>query len=260
MPRASVDVPDARILGSFLDRIAFEEAGFRYPGAEEWALRDISLTVRKGEMVAFVGMSGAGKTTLMELLLRFHDVSAGRITIDGHDVRAVTGDLLLALMWVVSQETLLFQNSIGFNIAYGKPGAAAEEIERAARMAQAMEFITGVARPVCHPGGRTRGPAVGRPGPATHHRSRVPERPSHPDPRRGHLCPRRRERVPRPTSARRAHEGTDRPVDRSSDRQRQARGSHHRRRRGSNRGNRSPRRADGASRRDLSWTRRASDA
>jgi ATP-binding cassette, subfamily B, bacterial MsbA len=142
MPRAIVDVPDARILGSFSDRIAFEEAGFRYPGAEEWALRDISLTVRKGEVVAFVGMSGAGKTTLMELLLRFHDVSAGRITIDGHDVREVSGDSLRALIGVVSQETFLFQNSIGFNIAYGKPGATPEEIEQAARMAQAMEFIT----------------------------------------------------------------------------------------------------------------------
>jgi ATP-binding cassette, subfamily B, bacterial MsbA len=142
MPRALVDIPDARILDTFSDRIAFEETGFRYPGAEEWALRDISLTVRKGETVAFVGMSGAGKTTLMELLLRFHDVSAGRITIDGHDVREVTGDSLRALIGVVSQDTFLFQNSIGFNIAYGKPGATAEEIERAARMAQAMEFIT----------------------------------------------------------------------------------------------------------------------
>jgi subfamily B ATP-binding cassette protein MsbA len=142
MPAAIVDVPGARTLETFADRIAFEGAGFRYPGAEEWALRDISLTVRKGELVAFVGMSGAGKTTLLELLLRFHDVSAGRITIDGHDVREVTGESLRALIGIVSQDTFLFQNSIGFNIAYGKPGATPEEIEEAARMAQATEFIT----------------------------------------------------------------------------------------------------------------------
>ncbi|HUM16741.1 MAG TPA: ABC transporter ATP-binding protein [Candidatus Nitrosotalea sp.] len=142
VPRAIVDAPGARTLSTFSDRIAFEAAGFRYPGAEDWALRDISLTVRKGEVVAFVGMSGAGKTTLMELLLRFHDVSAGRITIDGYDLREVSGDSLRALIGVVSQDTFLFQNSIGFNIAYGKPGATHEEIEQAARLAQAMEFIT----------------------------------------------------------------------------------------------------------------------
>jgi len=142
MPAAIVDAPGARTLETFSDRIAFEGAGFRYPGAEEWALRDISLIVRKGELVAFVGMSGAGKTTLLELLLRFHDVSAGRITIDGHDVREVTGGSLRALIGIVSQDTFLFQNSIGFNIAYGKPGATREEIEEAARMAQATEFIT----------------------------------------------------------------------------------------------------------------------
>jgi subfamily B ATP-binding cassette protein MsbA len=141
MPAAIVDVAGAWPLGTFSDRIAFEEAGFRYPGAEEWALRDISLTVRKGELVAFVGMSGAGKTTLLELLLRFHDVCAGRITIDGHDVREVTGESLRALIGIVSQDTFLFQNSIGFNIAYGKPGATREEIEEAARLAQATEFI-----------------------------------------------------------------------------------------------------------------------
>ena len=141
IPAAIVDVAGAQTLGTFSDRIAFEQAGFRYPGAAEWALRDISLTVRKGELVAFVGMSGAGKTTLLELLLRFHDVSAGRITIDGHDVREVTGESLRALIGIVSQDTFLSQNSIGFNIAYGKPGATREEIEAAARMAQASEFI-----------------------------------------------------------------------------------------------------------------------
>jgi subfamily B ATP-binding cassette protein MsbA len=142
MPPAIVDAPGARTLHGFSDRIVFEEAGFRYPGAEEWALRDISLAVRRGEMIAFVGMSGAGKTTLLELLLRFHDVSAGRITIDGHDLRAVTGDSLRALIGIVSQDTFLFHDSIGYNIAYGKPGSTREEIEQAASMAQAMDFIT----------------------------------------------------------------------------------------------------------------------
>jgi subfamily B ATP-binding cassette protein MsbA len=151
-PPAIVDAPDARALGGFAGSIVFEAAGFRYPEAEDWALRDISLTVRKGELVAFVGMSGAGKTTLMELLPRFHDVSAGRITIDGHDLRAVTVGSLRALIGIVTQDTFLFHDSIEYNIAYGKPGATRAEIERAARLAQAHDFIAalpeGYATPV----------------------------------------------------------------------------------------------------------------
>jgi len=105
----------------------------------------VGLTIRKGEVVAFVGMSGAGKSTLMDLLPRFHDVSDGRITIDGHDVRDVTQDSLRAHIGIVTQETFLFSDSIRYNIAYGRPEADTAEIERAARQAHAHEFIVACA-------------------------------------------------------------------------------------------------------------------
>ena len=151
-PPAIVDAPGARALSAFSGSLAFEAASFRYPEMEDWALRDISLTVRKGELVAFVGMSGAGKTTLMELLPRFHDVSEGRITVDGHDIRTMTVGSLRSLIGIVTQDTFLFHDSVEYNIAYGKPGATRAEIERAARQAQAHDFIAalpdGYATPV----------------------------------------------------------------------------------------------------------------
>jgi ATP-binding cassette, subfamily B, bacterial MsbA len=140
-PPAIVDAPGAHTLPGFAGSIVFEGAGFRYPETEEWALRDISMTVRKGELVAFVGMSGAGKTTLMELLPRFHDVTVGRITLDGHDLREVTVSSLRGLIGIVTQDTFLFHDSVEYNIAYGRPGATRAEIERAARQAQAHDFI-----------------------------------------------------------------------------------------------------------------------
>jgi len=140
-PPAIVDHPGAVVLPPFHDRITFEEVTFRYPDAEEAALREISLTVKRGEVVAFVGMSGAGKSTLMDLLPRFHDVTEGRILIDGRDLRRVTQASLRAQIGIVTQETFLFDDTIFYNIAYGKLGASPEEVERAARLAYCQDFI-----------------------------------------------------------------------------------------------------------------------
>jgi len=151
-PPTIADRPGASLLRDFHDSLVFEGVSFRYPEAEEDTLSDISLTVRKGEMVAFVGMSGAGKTTLMDLVPRFHDVLAGRLVIDGRDIRDVSVASLRALMGIVTQETFLFADTIGYNIGYGRPGAMQADIEHAARMAQAHEFVAalpeGYATPV----------------------------------------------------------------------------------------------------------------
>jgi subfamily B ATP-binding cassette protein MsbA len=151
-PPTIADRPGADSVRDFRDRLVFERVSFRYPEAEEDALADVSLTVRKGEMVAFVGMSGAGKTTLMDLVPRFHDVQAGRIVLDGRDIREVSVASLRALMGIVTQETFLFADTIGYNIGYGRPGATQADIERAARMAQAHDFVAvlpeGYATPV----------------------------------------------------------------------------------------------------------------
>jgi subfamily B ATP-binding cassette protein MsbA len=143
LPPAIDDRPNAVVLDAFSERLVFDQVSFRHTDSDELTLRDISLTVARGEVVAFVGMSGAGKSTLMDLLPRFHDVSAGRITIDGHDLRDVTQASLRALIGIVTQETFLFSDSILYNIAYGRPGAPFEDIVRAARQAHAEEFIAG---------------------------------------------------------------------------------------------------------------------
>ncbi len=141
LPPAIADAADAIALDAFRHAIVFEQVGFRHLDSEDLTLRSVSLTIDRGEVVAFVGMSGAGKSTLMDLLPRFHDVSAGRITIDGHDLRDVTQASLRALIGLVTQETFLFSDSILYNIAYGRPGAPFEDVARAARQAHAEEFI-----------------------------------------------------------------------------------------------------------------------
>jgi subfamily B ATP-binding cassette protein MsbA len=120
--------------------IVFDRVGFRY-GDGEPVLRDICLTIPKGTVVALVGPSGAGKTTLADLLPRFHDPTEGRILLDGVPLTRLTRRSLRALMGVVSQETLLLNDSVLANIAYGSPGATRERVEAAAEAANAAGFI-----------------------------------------------------------------------------------------------------------------------
>jgi subfamily B ATP-binding cassette protein MsbA len=141
LPPAIADRADAHALPAFREALRFEGVSFRYPDSPDPTLRDITLDIRRGEVVAFVGMSGAGKSTLIDLVPRFHDVTSGRITIDGHDVRDLTQASLRAQIAVVTQETFLFSDSIQYNIAYGNPAAPPEAVTRAARQAHAEEFI-----------------------------------------------------------------------------------------------------------------------
>ena len=141
-PPTILEHPGARPLPEFRDRVEFDRVSFRYPDGDTPVLSDITFTVKKGEVVAFVGMSGAGKTTLMDLLPRFHDVTAGRIGVDGHDIREVALSSLRVQIGIVTQEPFLFNDTIFYNIAYGKPGATAGEVERAAGLAHCHEFIS----------------------------------------------------------------------------------------------------------------------
>jgi subfamily B ATP-binding cassette protein MsbA len=128
-------------LSRFRDVIEFRDVHFSYAGAEDVTLRGVSFTIRGGQTLAIVGRSGAGKTTLVNLIPRFYDVTEGAITIDGHDIRDVTLASLRGQIAIVTQETVLFDDTIAANIAYGRPGAAQAEIEAAARAAHAHEFI-----------------------------------------------------------------------------------------------------------------------
>ena len=135
------DRPGARVLRDPTGAIAFENAAFEYrPG--EPVLRDITVEIPPGSVVALVGPSGAGKSTLADLVGRFFDVTSGRVTVDGVDVRDWTVSSLRASMGIVPQETVLFHDTIAANIAYGTRGTTDLEIRRAARVANAHGFIT----------------------------------------------------------------------------------------------------------------------
>ena len=134
------DADDALPVEGFRDAVRFESVGFEYaPGAP--VLREIDLVIRPGEVVALVGPSGAGKSTLADLLPRFYDPTSGRITLDGRDVRTLKLQELRALLGIVTQETILFHDTVHANIAYGRNEVPQAEVEAAARAANAHGFI-----------------------------------------------------------------------------------------------------------------------
>lgn len=136
------DSPDAKELQAVKGEITFERASFHYADSDENVLTQIDLTIKAGENVALVGPSGAGKTTLCNLIPRFYDVTEGRILIDGTDIRSVTARSLRSQIGMVQQEVYLFSGTVYDNIEYGRPGASREEIVQAARLAGAHEFIS----------------------------------------------------------------------------------------------------------------------
>jgi len=139
-PREIEDKPDARDLDVIAGEVKFEHVSFAY-NADRPILQDVSFVIPAGKTVAAVGHSGAGKSTLARLLFRFYDVGAGSIAIDGQDIRHVTQDSLRAAIGVVPQDTVLFNDSIYYNIAYGRPDATREEVIEAARAAHILNFI-----------------------------------------------------------------------------------------------------------------------
>jgi ATP-binding cassette, subfamily B, bacterial MsbA len=133
--------PGAGKLPTLRQGLEFRNVSFAYEDASKSILRDVSFTVKLGQVVAVVGLSGAGKTTLVNLVPRFYDVTGGAILIDGVDIRDVTLQSLRAQVGMVTQETVLFDETVASNIAYGSPQASREDIESAARAAHAHEFI-----------------------------------------------------------------------------------------------------------------------
>jgi ATP-binding cassette subfamily B protein len=141
VPAEVRDAPDAAPLALGAGEIRFEDVRFGYRPDRE-ILKGISFTVPPGRMLAIVGPTGAGKSTISRLLFRFYDVTGGRVLVDGQDVRGLTQHSLRAAIGVVPQDTVLFNDTIRYNIAYGRPGASDAEIENAARLAQVHDFVT----------------------------------------------------------------------------------------------------------------------
>jgi ATP-binding cassette subfamily B multidrug efflux pump len=145
--RTIVDAPDARTLEVPRGEIRFENVNFNYSAGGPRVIDGLSLTVRPGEKIGLIGRSGAGKSTLVNLLLRFHDLSGGRILIDGQDISTATQDSLRSHIGMVTQDTSLLHRSVRDNIAYSRPGATDDDVRQAAGRAEADAFIAHLSDP-----------------------------------------------------------------------------------------------------------------
>jgi ATP-binding cassette subfamily B protein len=135
------ELPGAEALPPVRGQVTFEDVSFRYVGSDEDVLTRVSFVVDPGQVVAILGKTGAGKSTIINLIPRFYDATKGRVLIDGHDIREVTLNSLRSQIGIVLQETTLFQGSVRENIAYGRPDATLDDIVAAAQAAQAHGFI-----------------------------------------------------------------------------------------------------------------------
>jgi subfamily B ATP-binding cassette protein MsbA len=140
MPQEICDKQNAIEINSLKDSVKYQDVSFKY-FTGDFALSDINFELKKGEILALAGPSGGGKSTLVDLLPRFYEVTGGRITIDGIDIRDISTNSLRSLMGIVTQEIILFNDTVANNIAYGQKDASVERIEQAARAAFAHEFI-----------------------------------------------------------------------------------------------------------------------
>ncbi|MBD3224275.1 MAG: ATP-binding cassette domain-containing protein [Caldithrix sp.] len=140
-PSEVYEKPGAQILHPLRKEIIYKDVSFKYNEKDDFALKNVNFTIKRGEMVAFVGPSGSGKTTVVNLLPRFYDIQRGSITIDGMDIKDLNLHSLRKAISIVTQDTVLFNDTIRMNIAYGMPEIHEEDIIRAAQMANAWDFI-----------------------------------------------------------------------------------------------------------------------
>ncbi|NQU66744.1 MAG: ABC transporter ATP-binding protein [Candidatus Marinimicrobia bacterium] len=138
---AIFDIEDAKSIQSFDRSIQFDNVTFKYESGTGPSLKNVSVTIQKGQIVALVGRSGAGKSTFVDLIPRFYDVTDGRILLDGQDIRDLTIDSIRSILGIVMQDTILFNDTIANNISYGKPDCSHDELINAAKAANALEFI-----------------------------------------------------------------------------------------------------------------------
>lgn len=145
-PLELADAPNAKPLPPLTGRVEFRDVHFRYAGGERPILQGVSFTVEPGQTVALLGATGSGKSTIINLIPRFYDVTSGAVLVDGHDVREVTQSSLRSQIGIVLQEALLFSGTVRSNIAYGRPEASLDDVRAAAEAAQAATFIEQLAQ------------------------------------------------------------------------------------------------------------------